>query len=557
MARMIPSLPIGECPPGEREVFQTLKMLPDDWSVLHSLVFSFESGRDAEADFVVISPGGDCIVIEVKSHHRIEYRDGLWFGNSREITDPFRQARDAFHRMRKWMQETAAGRVGGVVARLVIFPFASFEGRGPELKEWEYVAAEEWRVLSAAPQHIGARFLALIDEAREAMGFKSGRAGSSVGVASELVSKLRPCLKSNGRMDLLRLRNGELARAMEEQREALGALDCNDRCLVVGPAGTGKTLLAQQRFVELVQSGFRPMLLCFNRYISEEIRGAVAAKVPGHRGFVMTVHSAMRKIAGERYESELDEPDWGELARRATEVLIESGGPFGPVSHLVVDEAQDLVLIPEFIDFCELLLGRSFSQASWAFFGDFETQVLYSGSLGIQDLLMRLKQRGSPAVLPLKVNCRNTRPMLAPVGQALAEASSIYRGFRRQDSRVEDCKAIYSPGGKEGIADALRSAIRHCTESGTRIESTVVLLREEPDASALEALRRVNAVEWWESRGSAHKRVRWTTVRKAKGLEFDGVVVVGVRPERGLLDVQLLYTACTRALACVVVIETE
>jgi hypothetical protein len=557
MARMIPPAPVGECPPGEREVFRCLKALPDDWSVLHSLVFSYEHGRDAEADFVVVTPSGDCIVIEVKSHHRIEYRDGLWRGNGKEITDPFRQVRDVFHRLRKWMQDSAAGRVGGVIARLVIFPFASFAGRGPELKEWEYVAAEEWQGISGDNRKFEQRLAALIAGASDRGVPAGSRDRVSVGVADELVKRLRPCLKSNARVDLVRLRDGELAKAMEEQREALGALEYNDRCLVVGPAGTGKTLLAQQRFVALVKDGSRPILLCYNRLIADEIRAVVAGQVPGHRGLVMTVHAAMRKIVGDRFEADFDDPDWGELSMRAMEVLIESGGPFGPISHLVVDEAQDLALIPDFLDLAELLLGRGLSQAKWAFFGDFETQVIYKLPGTSEDFLQELKRRGLPAVLPLKHNCRNTRPMLAPVGQALPEAGAIYRGFRRQDSKVEDCKAIYNAGGTEGFFDALKAALRHCSECCSRTESTVILFRDSPSSAELDVLKRVGVVDWVDSRGNSHKRVRWTTIRKAKGLEFDGVVVVGTHAEGELLDAQLLYTACTRALTCVVVIQTE
>ena len=82
MARMIPILCTNESPPGEINVFKLLsKNLPDEWTVLHSLKFSFERNASAEADFVIINPLGDLIVVEIKSHKYIEYNNATWSSN--------------------------------------------------------------------------------------------------------------------------------------------------------------------------------------------------------------------------------------------------------------------------------------------------------------------------------------------------------------------------------------------------------------------------------------------------------------------------------------------
>lgn len=85
--------------PGEKEVYEALKLLGKDYTVFYSLSW-ISIGNDrtiGEADFILFHPVHGIMVIEVKSGE-IEYKGGKWIqtnrnsGQKKEIS-PYVQAR--------------------------------------------------------------------------------------------------------------------------------------------------------------------------------------------------------------------------------------------------------------------------------------------------------------------------------------------------------------------------------------------------------------------------------------------------------------------------------
>ena len=561
MARLIPPVMcggVGDGPPGEAFLFKALQALPDNWTVLHSLVFSFERGADAEADFVVISPDGDCIVIEVKSHLRIEFAAGLWRGNGKEIKDPFRQATNVMHKLRRLIDERSPGLRHRSVCRLVVFPFATFTGQSPEFRDWEYLdRAGLSDAISLGSHAVEKALCRLIDRTYEERGrVRDGGIGCRTEI-EHLVGILRPTLRSSARADELRLRDGELAKALDDQREAIAAIEENPRCLITGPAGSGKTLLALRYADDLIRTGSRPLLLCFNRAISDELKAQLRNQPPADRGFVMTVHAAMLRAAGRSSIEDMSaDGGWDSLSDAAIEGLLSRPSPFGLISHLVVDEAQDLATIPQCLDFFELILQSPLECARWVMFGDFDYQALYEARDDVRRFRESIQVRGSPTRVSLRYNCRNTRHMLGPLRRILPEFSSVYRGYRRECSSSEDCKRFGVSADPDGFRKSVTGALRHCAERNCRTGSTVLIFCDAPTEEQLRVLAGLRITERGLARGAEAQlqRVTWTTVRKAKGLEFDGVVLANV-PAGGEHAASLLYTGCTRALTCVCVVS--
>lgn len=92
MAQMFPRMLDEGANPDERIVFDELAKLPDDWMVFHN-IWEFYDEDDVydpkrrqtkrlynnfEADFVVLVPGLGMTVIEVKGHHHLRIKDGVW-----------------------------------------------------------------------------------------------------------------------------------------------------------------------------------------------------------------------------------------------------------------------------------------------------------------------------------------------------------------------------------------------------------------------------------------------------------------------------------------------
>src|SRR6476659_9366096 len=108
---MITATIADDAPPGEHAAFESLRDAPatDDWIVFHSLgIGRHVSQFEGEADFVVLAPGCGVLVIEVKSHLRVQTDDsGRWkLGNDDWTTrSPFLQASGEFHSIMEFLRQ--------------------------------------------------------------------------------------------------------------------------------------------------------------------------------------------------------------------------------------------------------------------------------------------------------------------------------------------------------------------------------------------------------------------------------------------------------------------
>ena len=91
MATMYPPRFPSGSPTSERNVYEALQGLDDDWLVFHSV--GWQGARhgkqgDGEADFVIAHPRKGVMVVEVKGGN-VEIRDGRWFSIDRSGSPHF------------------------------------------------------------------------------------------------------------------------------------------------------------------------------------------------------------------------------------------------------------------------------------------------------------------------------------------------------------------------------------------------------------------------------------------------------------------------------------
>jgi hypothetical protein len=539
---MIPPVPFPDSPTGEIEVFNRLGQLPDDWSVMHSLVFSLNHGRDAEADFLVVDPAGNTISIEVKSQRLIELGGGRWLGNGKEIKDPFRQSRSVCYRVIEILGEMGSPLRKCIHGRLVIFPFADFNGQSPEFNRFEYLNGSQWGEASASSEGLQRTFRGVIDATRLALE-RDIEPKAPADAIRVFVERLRPELRSSSRALELQLRSGAIARALEDQRAALEAVDENDRIVVDGPAGSGKTLLAMRLFIDRLRRGERVIFLTFNRAIARSLQRLAEHQLPSAGASVMTLHALAHRICRARGAEADREGDLDRLLVHANDFLVEHPSPIGTVASIVIDESQDIVAMPGAIDLVEQVLGSALGRARWAMFGDFSHQVLYSPAESVRAVLEG-SLAGASTRVRLHHNCRNNRTMLKPLSVSSVDLSAVYRGFRRQDDSADQYSTFpcltEAAFGRQ-IARALAFVRRQVPRDG----SIAILLGRSPSGVQAQALAQLGISEFEHETGTAPC---WTTIRKAKGLEFDGVIIANVGD--GSDAPELLYTGCTRAILC-------
>lgn len=558
MARMVPPAFAAETrSPGERDLFGMFRDSPstDGWIVLHSLDLSEHVERVAgEADFVVVVPGLGVAVLEVKAHQRIEFRDGVWLMGSRrepDVRGPFKQASEAMHSLRNYVVDRVPEARAVPFWSGVIFPYANFVGapRSPEWHPWQLIDAAD---LSA--RDVGDCVAGLLRSARQLLAertswFRRDEVGPDGSLSARLVEAMRPNFEvhETPRQRLKRY-DAEVLRYTTAQTRILDMVAGNERVMIDGPAGTGKTVLAVEAARRAALEGGRVALLCFNQLLGQQLTTEMAA----HPGVtVRTFHGFLRDVSGSSPPHGDDSSYWQqELPDRAIESLLEK--ETAPFDVLVVDEAQDLGRAA-YVDVLDLMLEGSIASGRWMAFGDFENQAIFAeeGAQGFDQLL--LARTSSFARLSLTENCRNTTSIGA-MAESVGRLRLPYSRMLREGTSV-DAELRYHPPGEGAIA--LASALEDLRADGLGGRETVVLSpRLDGAAYALE--------EPWRSRLSDYPtpkggHVGRSTVQRFKGLEAAAVVVTDIDDVGSERTRQLLYTATTRAKHRLIVLlpETE
>jgi hypothetical protein len=498
-----------------------------------------------EVDFVVVVPSLGVLCLEVKAHHRIRLVDGTWtYGSSgdRDLRGPFKQASDNMHSLRAFVAERAPALSTIPFWSAVVFPYAPFKITSPEWHGWQIVDDARYR-----SQPISRTLYGILERARlhlvehGAAWFDPSRPRPTPSEAETLVRLLRPRFEVAERVRRHRERLvDELIHFTDEQCDALDLLETNRRVLFTGPAGVGKTVLALEAARRAVASGRRAALLCFNAdlgaWLSEQA-SRINPKVP-----TMTLHGFMRREARLAVPAEPPREFWHRtLPDACLETLLEDGG--SRFDELIIDEAQD-VFRHAYLDVLDLALSGGLGAGRWVMFGDFERQSIYDSDVSLDEF--RTSRGNSPAVFPLRINCRN-RPRIAGLASMLGGLDPDYRRVRRPDDQVE--ADVISYRDRESELAKLEEILLSTRELPFEWQD-IVILSPRASGSAPELL---SAEPSWRDRLSPLRQardgqIRYATLHSFKGLEAPVVIVTDIDDiERGETR-DLLYIAVTRPL---------
>lgn len=545
---MIPPSCPQDAAPGERALFRALAEAPGtvNWVVLHSLWLAEHVRQvEGEADFVVIVPDTGILVIEVKSHQRLEIlSDGRWkLGNDAPTTrDPFQQAREALYSLRKYLEKKNVGLRS--IPMISCAWFSHLRARtmlpeSPEWHDWQVLDSEDLkhdvravirRTLAAGRRHLDnkLRYLSL------------GGIGPDAHAVEQIVSALRPRIDVHivpG--DLRRARETQLITFIEEQYRALDAMADNHQVLFTGPAGSGKTLLALEAGRRETAQGKKGRLLCFNRLLGRSL----VSDTIGTLGLTVgTFHQELLRLVDTRPDAGASSGFWErELPERAIEALL-SGGEELVSDFLIIDEIQDIAR-ELYLDALDLMVDGGLGRGRLLLFGDFERQVIFNSG-DSRDLLNVRCQRLTFS--RLTVNCRNL-PRIGYVVNTFSKLEPGYKFFRRQDDGVDPTFVTYEAGQDQSVQ--LAEAVRTLRDEGFDLNEITVLspLRSGSAAGTTTDpwLRQVLS----PADGSTPRKgqLQHCTIHAFKGLEAPAVVVTDL--DRTVVPdfESLLYIGLTRA----------
>lgn len=523
MARLHPPDESGNEWSSELGVRRALASLDDEWHVFHSVTWqSMRGGRqgDGEADFLLLHARHGAIVLEVKGG-RVEVTAGKWsstdrHGRTHTIKNPFEQAKDSKYALLRYFRSLDP-RLGGVpICHGVVFPDGSVgSGIGAYGPRELIIDRADLRVVEESLTRLLTHW--------------SQSANLSKAVVAEIVAALAPTTTIRRRLrDEVAAATTSLIELTEQQKRVLATTRRMRRCLVIGGAGTGKTILATERARMLTRDGFRTLLVCFNAPLANALTrelGNDVAEVGTFHSFVMR---ALRDAGISLREAA--ESNWWE-SDAATALANLAGTPRCPsFDALVIDEGQDFA--EDWLTALMLLLSEPDSSPIYVFADSH--QELYGRSARFPE---------SWPSLVLDLNCRNTRPIATRVASVFGDSVSSLG--------VEGQAPLFVEASNEAtqLSVVEQMTYRMLTEEHLRREQIVVL---SDSRTFVERLReRLAGNEPFV--GLDGHGVVAETVHRFKGLEADVVILVLTETNPETLQ-PLAYVGLSRARAVLVVV---
>lgn len=550
---MIPSQIYGQtAPPGEVDLFNYLHddQSTRDWVVLHSLdIVNHRTQTSGEVDFVVIIPQKGVLFIEVKSHTYIDRRDGRWFfgtkDNKGEVRGPFKQAANAMQSVRKRVNEKMPALKSTPFGHGVVFTNCEFNKSSEEWHDWQIIDARKF-----GKEPISKLFGQMMDKWRDHYAsvptsgwFDPFDNEPSLEKVEALKNYLRPNFEiyESPKSQATR-RVEELKRYTAEQFKAIDRMDENARLITVGPAGTGKTLLAIEAARRAAAQNKRVLFLCFNKHLGRWLEKETEPLTP--LVTTSTLHKYLRKVAEqENTKPPEDSKYWLEdLPLLASENLLKKDSETFIFDELIIDEAQD-IFRTGYMDFLDLSLQDGIAGGGWRFFGDFEKQAIYNN--GDMIPLEALSPRfGYAPICRLRDNCRN-KPRIAEMVHLLGGLNPGYSQILRPDDN-QDPKFHYYKNDKEQ-QELLISSLAELYRDGFNASDIVIL---SPRKSSDSVATQIKISPWKERLRpfsiAGDKQVGYSSIHAFKGLEAGAVVVTDIESISDASD--LFYIAITRAL---------
>lgn len=553
MARILPPYIDKSCKSdAEKRLFNLLKTssFASEWTVLHSLNLARHTKRlYGEIDFLLMIPGGGIYVMEVKGGD-VKCTDGVWFFTNRfgEVSrnkSPFAQARDAmFSMLEAVRKEFGKGHrlTKMLTGFFCAFPDISFNRHGIEYESWQIM---DRNTMNEGPE---LWFNQLIAQTRLKHQHQSWFSDTDSIPNAVDIEQLCGFLRG----DFERIRtsgerlddfNRQVKSYTGEQFRVLDHIHSNERAVIQGSAGTGKTMISVESAIRAASEGRKVLLTCFNRLIGEWMQEHLLE----FKNQVRTIHLhglLLEESKGFDYDRSMNSHQ--DFYKTYLPGLLSSmyiKGIIPKYDMLIIDEGQDLIR-PEYLALFDAMLKGGLAEGRWEIYGDFEQQSIY-GQLSGCEMFDLLRERTDYARFQLRLNCRNTRQ--------IGMETALLSGFERPPFLLEHLEGLpveycwYS--GEADQSQQLTGVLAAFAASGLPWNELLILSRNRLERSAA---RRVST---WQVREIRHLSdfqpqqnfFGFTTIHAFKGMEVSHVVITDINNLSDDMIRSLLYVGMSRA----------
>lgn len=523
----------------EKKVFQWLKECGADGYAFHSVGLSeHEEKSNAEADFVVVTRNG-ILCLEVKGG-RVFCEKGVWGFENRhgrinyKNEGPFDQVTGAMYALKKALTDRIPWLHKVSFANGVIFTDVTFDYRGvsvrPEIM-FDCSSAMQFddyieRCHNYWDSKNRARYAYLNEEEIE-------RIKAAIRDDLNFVPSLSHVVNSV---------DEQLVRLTEEQISILNALADNDKVLINGPAGSGKTLVAMEFARRCSAQGKRVLFLTYNKLLAKYLSNLIhdeAIKIVHFHGLISQyVVLDVTKMNDSHYFGKVLPDNF---------LKILSANKIAPFDVLILDEGQDL-LNTAYFEIFDKLLRKGLYNGEWMFFYDANQNLFGRGKL--QKSLDALK-RYNPVNFKLTKNCRNTEP--------IARFNKYISGIEPGKTMIDGEQVEIIEYREEFADEVLDGVLNNLLRSGIDMREITIISPYTLERSLLGSYRgkyKENIIKFEGE--SVSDKICATTIRSFKGL--DSKIVIAVDLEENYFHNEkdiTLYTLLSRARTILYIIAEE
>lgn len=554
MAKLLPPYIDKSCKStGEKMLFDIFKNSPftKDWIVLHSLNLSQHTVRlYGEIDFLVLIPGGGIFVMEVKGGD-VKCIDGVWhYTNKFNVTNtsnvgPFNQARDAMFSLRSAIEKEFGK--GHKFTKILsgffcVFPHISFDIHSVEYEPWQILDKDS--INNGTEPFFQNLVKQFVNKHKNKKWFSEKDSLPDANDLNTLCNFLRGDFE---RVRTVKERMAEFDREVkkytEEQYRILDSIQLNDRSVIQGSAGTGKTMIAIESAIRAASEGKTVFLTCYNRLIGEWMQKQIEEwkdKIT-----VSSLHSFLfEQSKGFNYEkSQSNKQDFYSNYLPLLIKDIYKKGITKKFDKLIVDEGQDLIRV-EYLALFDAMLQGGLQNGCWEIYGDFERQAIYA-QLSRIEMLDLLKGSAHYSNFLLKINCRNTKQ--------IGEETSLISGFEKPPFLLEHLEGIpveyifYTDEAHQKTL--LAQQLQKLSVSKLPLNELVIISPRKFENSCSESIHgyTIREIKNNNEISSTQNFYGFATVQSYKGMESNYVLITDIEDLSSEIAKSLLYVGMSRA----------
>jgi hypothetical protein len=590
MAKMMPSFILDDHGSGaERKVFDWFKNTPEDWFVFHSYIVAKDKyRRGTELDFLVLAPNLGVFGLEVKGG-RIGRRDGQWFSVDRAgklhylKKDPFAQVQEATYQIH-YVIEKKLG-VSFCFGYGVVFPDIDFK-----TEDLTGIEANPKQILDRKGGNNAKSFIKNLSKLYCPPYSTSKFKIPDDNDVREIVKLLRPDFDiPYSHLVLIDDITKKQIKFTNEQFERLDDLELNDRCLLFGEAGTGKTFLAIEHALRLAKQGKKTGLFCYNDNIGDwlKIRFKDENDFVYAGGLHRFMYGRMKKsgikiilddgtdfidIMTQYTGSGVPDNIWDKLRGKddfweheIPAMMLEALKKI-PVKFdkIIVDEALDL-LQDGYLLVLDAMLEGGIEDGKWCIAGDILQSISpnprsYEGLINLLDGYTKNYTK-----IRLKTNCRNTKEIAAAIENITNLKFSIIKddtGGLPVEYEVFDTK--------ENQARLIERKLKELHDNGIHNNDIVILTPYRKKSDSAVSLIQNKSIRDYSPEEDG--KIRFCDIKRFKGLESKVLILADIYtytdievimfgkqrlPGEENLTPKLLYTAMSRARAQLIIFESK